>query len=216
MKTRPIFVRVGLFVALLAILFATFGCAGSKARDEVLLPTARAVYPRVRADIDRGIETAQETGAINPAQAAGLIADADALQAALDLGDRAAIQLIPWAPLEGMAVLGVQNRVNNGELSEANASLFYQRIVNFRDAIDRLAQRVSTAIYTRNRGRSLTVNTTSGRYRVVDGYIPPGWDTDDPVWSRYFYHNRPRAALGLPLITSGDFPFEPVDVPVRN
>jgi len=216
---RPVFLRVLTLVSVAAVVLTVLGCsgcAGPKVRDDILLPTARSVYPRVRLDIERGIAAAQESTTITAAQADALVADVDRLQAALDEGNRAELALISWAPLEGMAVLGVQDRIAAGELSEANASLFYQRIVNFREALDRLANRVAANIDTRNGARSVTLQTTTGSFRVLSGYIPPDWDDDDPAWSRYYYHNRPRAALGLPLITSGDFPFRPVDVPVNN
>lgn len=206
---RPIFFRALIFTAFAAMLALMFGCVGPQVRDSTLLPLANNAFPRVRDDIMRGVEASLEAGAMNQAVATELELDVAELGLALSAGDRARLKLVQWAPLEAMAVVGIQDRIADGELSEANATLFYQRLVNFRDVLDRLSERVAGTSFIRNKGRSVTVTTGSGSFNLYSGYIPGDWDSDDPTWSTYYYHNRPRAALGLPLITSGDLPFRP-------
>ena len=125
-------------------LLALSACAGVKARDHALLPVAKMVYVNVRADIDRGIADAVEDNDMTASAAASATALADQLGSVLDSGDRSQLAGFPWPALEAMAVRGVQDMIDDGEVSEGVATVLLQRIANFRDVLAELGNRVFT------------------------------------------------------------------------
>lgn len=124
-------------------LLALASCAGVRARDDALLPIAKNVYENVRSDISRGIADAVEDGDLDAAGAAAARALADRLGSILDSGDRSRLVGFPWPDLESLAVRGVQDMIDDGEVSEGVATVLLQRIVNFRDVLAELGRRVS-------------------------------------------------------------------------
>ncbi len=149
-------------------LLALAACAGTKARDDALLPIAKNVYQNVRTDIDRGIADAVEDGDLTEGAAAHVAVLADRLGEILDSGDRSLLASFPWPTLETYAVRGVQDMISDGDVSEGVAIVLLQRIVNFRDVLARLGARVSFTALT-----------------SIDGALP------------LTPHNAPRAALGV-------------------
>ena len=139
--------RQRLLLAILASVsaLALASCAGVKARDNVLLPIANIVYENVRTDIDRGIADAVEDGDLTASAAASATALADSLGSILDSGDRAQLAGFPWLTLEAYAVRGVQDMIDDGEVSEGVATVLLQRIVNFREVLAELGNRISIA-----------------------------------------------------------------------
>ena len=138
MKRRP---RLPLLLAVLAsvsILALASACAGVKARDNALLPIAKSVYESVRYNISRGIGDAVEDGDLDAAGATAATSLADSLGSILDSGDQARLAGFPWPTLEAYAVRGVQDMIDDGDVSEGVASVLLQRIVNFREVLAEL------------------------------------------------------------------------------
>lgn len=183
--------RLPFLLAILAsvtILAMFTGCAGVKARDHVLMPIAAQVYGNVRADIDRGIADAVEDGDLTATEAATVTGMADSLGSILDSGDRSQLSTVSWTLLEPYAIRGVQDRIDDAEVSEGVATVMLQRIVNFRDVLAELGQRVSF--------------TPAGSVpQRIDGVLVGFRPVVDLDWTPLTPHNTPRAALGLPLLT---------------
>ncbi len=132
-----------LLLAALAGVSLLAACAGVRARDDALLPIARNVYENVRADISRGIADAVKDDDLTAGAAAHLEVLADRLGEILDSGDRSLLRVFPWATLEGYAVRGVRDMIDDGDVSEGVAIVLLQRIVNFREVLAELGNRIS-------------------------------------------------------------------------
>lgn len=133
-----------LFAALASVLLLA-ACAGVRARDDALLPIAKNVYQNVRTDISRGIADAVEDDDLTAGAAAHVEVLADRLGEILDSGNRSLLASFPWPTLEAYAVRGVQDMIDDGEVSEGVAIVLLQRIVNFREVLAELGNRVSIA-----------------------------------------------------------------------
>lgn len=127
-------------------LLALASCAGIKERDQALLPIAKQVYSHVRSDIDRGIASAIDDGAFNQIDVMNATDLADQLGSILDSGDRSQLVEFPWPTLEALAVRGVQDMIDDGDITEGVANILLQRIVNFRNVLAELGNRVSSTL----------------------------------------------------------------------
>ncbi len=117
-------------VLVLATVAGCIGCAGTAARDEVLLPTLAATYAGVRGDVSWGVSGQPEEAAVE--------AEAEALGQALDSGDRDAAKAIGFLQLRPWAEAGVSARVEAGEISAGVGGSLLERIRQFAAAMARL------------------------------------------------------------------------------
>lgn len=126
-------------------------CLSQRVRDEALLPAATLAWgdsdAGVRSDLERGIADAVEDGDL----ADSSVLDALVLQLdeVLGLGgSRVLLRQIPWeSTLRPYAARGVQDRVDDGEISQQIADLsFTERLNQFSLTF---AQLLVTAIYAR-------------------------------------------------------------------
>lgn len=121
-----------LTVALVALMATS--CLSAKARDEALLPAASLAWGNsdagVRSDLERGIADAVEDGDLLDSS----VLDALVLQLdeVLGLGgSRVLLRQIPWEPtLRSYAARGIQDRVDDGEISQPIADLSYTERLN--------------------------------------------------------------------------------------
>ena len=127
---------------LIPILLA--GCAGLDARREILIPVAAEVYAFVYDNVRDGVDSAVADGSLPKVAATAIMAEADALRAALVAGDTEEILAVDWDPLQAWAVKGVQRLVDKGEISPGVAASLVLRIHNFRDLLIQLAAREAT------------------------------------------------------------------------
>lgn len=129
-----------LTLALVACLSAS--CLSSGARDEALLPAAALAWGNsdagVRSDLERGIRDAVEDGDL----ADSSVLDTLVLQLDEVLalgGSRVLLRQIPWDVLRPYAARGVQDRVDDGEISQPIADLSYtERLERFSQAFAEL------------------------------------------------------------------------------
>jgi hypothetical protein len=118
-------------------------CLSSRARDEGLLPAARMAWgdstSGVRSDIERGVIDAVEDGDL--ADPAPMIEYIEVLEKGLKNGDRVTLTQAPWALLHPYGARGIQDRVDDGEVSPmiATGSLL-QRLDNFGYALVKLQE----------------------------------------------------------------------------
>lgn len=154
------------------------GCLSAKAKESAVLPAARGAWVGVRADVELGIEHAPDASIndVGPAVAQ--------LDSALASGLRAELMLVRWQVIEPYAVRGVQWRVASGEISEMVATSFYQRIVNFSDALAML----TSIVFVSPRRSELTW--------TVDGPAV-AWYGSQSSGDKNYYYNLPRRRLGL-------------------
>lgn len=118
------------------------GCAGTGdvARERALLPALRSAWPGVEADVTRGIADGVEDSDITVGAADGLIASSQKLGDVLGqtLAEARAVAPMEWSILRPWAMRGVDDRVDDREISTGVAVSFNERITQFDAAIDKL------------------------------------------------------------------------------
>jgi hypothetical protein len=92
----------------------------------------------VRADLERGLADAVEDGDLaDRSSLDSLVADLEAALA--DGGERSALRRIPWASmLLPYAERGIQDRVDDGEMSDQVAESLRERLRNFSTGFEQL------------------------------------------------------------------------------
>lgn len=158
-----------LTLALVACLSLS-SCISTKARDEALLPAATLAWGNsqagVRSDLERGIADAVEDGDLaDPAPLDALVLQLDEVLALG--GSRVLLRQIPWeSTLLPYAARGVQDRVDDGEISQMIADVSYmERLNQFSLAFDQLLVSM------------IGSPTTEGIYPTIPGIGP----TTDPA-----------------------------------
>ena len=111
---------------LLALLASA--CAGTRARQSVLIPAMQQSWPQIRALADLAAAPDQEL----------LI---DAFDAAMASGDADQIVLVPWLPIRTLAMQGVQLRVEQGTLGQFGAGSYRTNILLFDEAYNKLKEK---------------------------------------------------------------------------
>lgn len=107
----------------LAITLLAFSCAGTKARENVLLPALRAAWVGVQEDALR-----------NPDQSeSAAIAQ---MSAALQNGDAVAVAVVNVQLIVTAAMRGIDLRISQGEISPGVAISLKERVSNFSEAIE--------------------------------------------------------------------------------
>lgn len=179
-----------LFISLLILAIVLPGCIGIAARDKILMPTGEKIYSRIYNNIDRGLKDGIEDGDLTQAEADNLYSMADALGQAFEDNDRGALLAIDWATLESWALRGIQDLVDDGVISEGVATSLYVRLLNFRDLLSQLGNRIEFGM---NSG-----GTRAARYCGVyfGQYSKMKWG-----YTRLDKHNEPRRRLGVKELT---------------
>lgn len=98
---------------LLLLIASCSSCAGTKARETVLMP---ALLQAWTATINKQVEAAAVANAVplfTPEQVRALGA---ALVSALESGDRSIARTVDWSALRQAALIGIQLRVKNNEI----------------------------------------------------------------------------------------------------
>ena len=113
-------------VALILALMVIGGCAGTKARDEVLMPTMSLAWPGIAVDVEYGAQEMEDA-----AEAQAVRAEAIAIGEALGRGDRPALLTLDWNGVQGAALRGIQARITSGEIGHGVAQSLVERIRNF-------------------------------------------------------------------------------------
>lgn len=117
-------------------------CVSNRTREEVGLPAALTAWGTsemgVRSDIERGIADAVEDGNIgNP----GIyMTDVEELDAALRMETYSQLQFaaIPWLSLKEFGERGIQDRIDDGEMTDMVAESLRERMRNFDELMVRL------------------------------------------------------------------------------
>jgi hypothetical protein len=136
MKNRSTLAVLGLAIYLLS------SCAlfkGDHAEDNILAPAIAMAWPAVMEDLDRGIADGEEDGDLMPTGAAGLRGQRDALTAAIDAKDKAAVAAVPFkAALYPWCERGIQARLDAGEIGPGVQASLTEQLVQFDRALDNL------------------------------------------------------------------------------
>jgi hypothetical protein len=107
----------------LLLLFGTCSsCAGTAARDNVLLPAMQNDWQSIRTAVDRQVSTVDDL-----AQRQALAA----ADAALQTGNPAAIAAVPWQLLDDAHEADVVRRIAAGEISPGVADSLRERLRQF-------------------------------------------------------------------------------------
>lgn len=129
---------------LLPILFASTGCAGKVARDEVLMPAVRLAAPSVESDFDRGLADAVEDGDLTQPEADDISAQVEPLFQAIRDDDRqqVALHFQDWFTARPFAERGIQDRLDDGEISFGVAQSMQERLAQMEEALQKLSELV--------------------------------------------------------------------------
>ena len=123
------------------------GCAGDRAREEVLLPAIRLAWGSsegggVAKDVETGIKSGEAGGRLKPEIATALRAEATGLGAGIAQGGAAGMAAVKglkgggWAILKGEAETGIAWRLNKNEIGVGVAGSLRERLKNFTDALN--------------------------------------------------------------------------------
>lgn len=122
---------------LLAVVFSPLACAGREARDEVLAPAVQAAWGSIVWDVDRGIQAGVDRGELTAEAALGLHETAAQLQDRIEAGIVSSADLVAWrAVLSGWAQVGIDDRVEDGEISSAVAGSLRERLKQFDESLE--------------------------------------------------------------------------------
>lgn len=117
----------------LTLLLVLAACAGAIAREHVLWPQIKSVWPAIKVDIEHGI------GDVVPSLA---VADTiRRIDSAVSTDDHALLRGVDWPLLEPLAERGVRLRVQNNEIGEGLAASLLERIKQFSKAMQEIGKR---------------------------------------------------------------------------
>lgn len=114
------------------VLLLALACAGSRAREHALWPTIASTWPAVHEAVVVGLD-----GATPSPAAMAAIAQ---VEAAVQADDYRLLQDTDWPAVEPLARLGVQVRVDRGEVSEGVSVSLLERIDRFTEAMQELTK----------------------------------------------------------------------------
>lgn len=109
-------------LALVAISLIVVACAGTAARQNVLLPALASTWASIRVQIERQASFQDDTQAPKVAAAAS---------AALTSGDPVAIAAVNWTLLEDLALADIDRRIAAREIGPLVAESLRGRLVDF-------------------------------------------------------------------------------------
>ena len=116
------------FLLLLAAsVIALPSCLSSKTKEKVMMPAITQAWPAVRADIERGLDVS----ITDPSEIDRLNEQIQILDTSFKNNDLDTLQGVKWMELAPYAEKGIQDRIQQGEISEGVAASFRERILRF-------------------------------------------------------------------------------------
>ena len=119
-------------LALVAILFSA--CAGTKAREELLMPAMKVAWIAISKNVEQGIDAALDTADITPVEAAGFRSEIIAMDSALASGDPLRAADVNWHRLRRLAAQGIEARRARGEIGWGVSKILNDRLAKFHEA----------------------------------------------------------------------------------
>lgn len=136
-------------VAILSLLlFAS--CFGSRAREHALEPAIRQAWEGVGSDVRRGISDAETDGDVSAPDLATITALERELALAIEAEDERAVADVPFPILVPFAERGIQDRVDDEEISSGVAQSLLERLRQFEEALLALRRRIARALFLPN------------------------------------------------------------------
>jgi len=125
-------------LALVVASLAQPGCAGNRARDNVLVPALGEISPGLRSDVAAGVET------LDPIEQEAASEDVAVFFEALGMNDRNAVivRAVPlWPAIETLALRGIDAKLAAGEIGPGVRESLLERVRNMEAALTRVAER---------------------------------------------------------------------------
>lgn len=119
------------------VFLLTCSCAGTAARDNVLMPAIAQAWPGVKADAERGIAVVYSAG---PAPIEVML-PLSRLDRAIFDGNRALVNLTDWLQTMPFTEQGISDRLTKGEIGPNVANSLRKRVQTFDEAIRKLKER---------------------------------------------------------------------------
>lgn len=114
-------------IVAIATLMLLAACAGTRAKQNILVPQLQATWPEIRFDIERAAPEDALT-----------IEEIDEAEGYIMSGIRVQLRKIYWPDLEAAALSGIEEQLLSGELSEGVAVSLREQLSNFRDILQKL------------------------------------------------------------------------------
>jgi len=144
-KTRNIIIWSTIVVSVAVAAFFLLSCPslGAGPDDALFAPIQHSwdgtdENPGVEQDVLRGLQDGFNDGDIDALQLAAAQGDVKELDAAIEDEDSIEVKM-EWPPLRSWAERGVQDRFDDGQVSEGIKESFMERILQFSKAIDDLS-----------------------------------------------------------------------------
>lgn len=112
-------------------------CAGSRARQNVLLPAMRLAWGSISPDVERGLTEAVAGGTLTQVQATQFLAQRDEFEDKLREDEPERNLQLTWLALRPWAEAGIGERESAGEVGAGVAASLRERVANFDDAVRR-------------------------------------------------------------------------------
>ena len=160
---------------LLAFIVITLpSCLGVHVRDATLIPAVQMAWTSIKVDIELGISDAVEHGDLNDSDE--LFNISCNMDMAVKSGIRNDIMAAPYNIIEPYAYRGIGVKIEKGELTEQTAEFLFERLTNFRHAIDKLMK--ETVYLPLSYKREYWVMTDRGSF-YYGNQQPNGWRSDN-------------------------------------
>ena len=173
--------RNSIIIAIVLLLVCS-ACVGTRMRENVLIPSVQFAWPNVRADIEYGLMDAVYKQEITSEDSSFVVLQK--MDEAITKGIYEDIIIVPYYILEPYGEQGIQAKIDTGELVPETARFLFDRLKNFRKALDTLKN--STAYLPgASKKREYWVLTDRGSLYYGTTQPPPTSPVNYPIVGSY-------------------------------
>lgn len=114
-------------ILLILVSLVAMSCSTTRVENATLVPAVQSAWPGVRYDIEQA-PTQPQPGVL------------DAVEFAIEGGNRSLIRAINWPDLQVLALSGIDAQLNDGRISAGVALSLIERVGRFRDGLEKLQE----------------------------------------------------------------------------
>jgi hypothetical protein len=173
----------------IALFLLCSACVGTRIRENVLIPSVQLAWPNVRADIEYGLMDAVYKEQITSEDSA--FTTLQQMDDAVTNGIYEDIIVVPYYILEPYGEQGIQAKIDTGELVPETARFLFDRLKNFRKALDTLKKSTSY-LPGPSKKREYWVMTDRGSLYYGTTQPPPTSTVNYPAISGYMQYRYGR------------------------
>lgn len=124
--------------AAIALAFIPTSCTAGRVKPQVLFPPAQLTWPAVEEDLHRGLADGVTDGDLTIEASDAMRAEGERLERALGDRDLEGVRVVAWGALEPWADRGINDKLDDHEISPGVATSLREQLRNFTDTILRL------------------------------------------------------------------------------